>query len=152
MPFIPMNLNDSQETRPVSSGKYDVVVSSCEETKTKAEGRPQFKMSLAIECRADAPNVMHYASIPSEGDDIDKAKFKALLLRRLMALFQVPVNPKGIDTEKLAMEFVGKRASVELSLTEPDDNGNVYNRLMVPKLKAEGEEGRGRASPPKRAA
>jgi len=152
MPFIPMDLNETQESRPVPSGKYDVVIATCEETKTKAEGRPQFKMSLAIEGQPTAPNCTHYASIPSEGDDPDKAKFKALLLKRLMALFGVPIDPKGIDTEKLAMAFVGKRASAELSMTEPDDSGNVYNRLMVPRLKAEGEVSKGKFAPPKRAA
>jgi hypothetical protein len=152
MPFIPMNLEAVKESAPVPSGKYDVIIATCEETKTKAEGRPQFKMSLAIQGHENAPNCTHYQSIPSEMDAPDKVQFKMLLLKRMMALFQIPINPKGFDTSELAMQFVGKTATVELGLSEPDDSGNVYNRLVVPRMKAEGEQTKGKFSPPKRAA
>ena len=38
---------------------------------------------------------------------------------------------------RLAMEMVGATANAEVNLSDPDDNGNVYNRLVVPRIREE---------------
>jgi hypothetical protein len=149
MPFIPLNLDDAKEARPVPAGRYDLVITSCEETLTKEKQKPQFKMALQIEGHDDAPPVYHYQGIPSESDETQAQQFKMLLLKRFLKLFKVPYSADGFDTDKLAMELVGARANVELQLGEPY-NGNVSNVLVVPKLKD--EEGPGRGKPPARKA
>lgn len=152
MAFIPLNLNDAKESKPVPSGRYDLIVASCEETKSQ-QGKPQFVLSIGIEGHPDAPNVRHYASIPGDGDDADKMKFKILFLKRLLDLFGVKVGADGFDTSEVANQLTGARASAELSLSEPDDRGNVYNNLVVPRLRDEMQPvGRGAPKPPKRAA
>lgn len=133
MPFIPVNLGAAKESRPVKNGVYDLQVVSVEEAKTKA-GAPQLLVSIAIEGHDDTPNVRQYMSLPNNGDEPDKAKFKALLLKRFFTLFGVPVRADGFDTEAL----LGARARGELTITEPDDNGNIYNRVTVPRLRDEG--------------
>lgn len=149
MPFIPLNLDDAKEAKPVPGGHYDLVITSCEETLTKEKQKPQFKMAIQIEGHDDAPPVYHYQGIPSESDEPQAQQFKMLLLKRFLKLFNVPYSAEGIDTEKLAMDLVGSRANAELQLGEPY-NGNVSNVLVVPRLKDEGHTNAGRGTPPKR--
>lgn len=152
MPFIPLNLDDAKEAKPVPAGKYDLVITTCEETTTKTAGKPQFKMAIQIEGHDDAPPVFHYQGIPSEQDEPQAMSFKMLLLKRFLKLFKVAYGSEGFDTEKLAMELIGARANAELQLGEPY-NGNVSNVLVVPRLKdEEGPQHAGRGSPPKRKA
>ena len=132
MPFIPINLNEAEEPKPVVHGKYDLVVSACEETLTREQQKPQFKVTILIQGHDDAPPVWHYVGIPGTDEEPDKAKFKALLLRRFLNLFKVSYDPSGFDTEKIAMEIVGATANAELQISEY--NGNTSNVLIVPKL------------------
>ena len=143
---IPLNLNEVQESRPVPNGRYNVVIASAEENKSKA-GNDQIVVSLGIEGHADAPNVSHWISIPGAGDE--KAAFKLLMMKRFLNAFKIPYDDSGFDVQ----DFVGATASLDLTLSEPDDNGNTYNRLQLPKLPSEGNEGTVRstaARPPKR--
>lgn len=152
MPFIPMNLNDAVEAKPVPHGKYDVVIAACEITKTKEKQKDQFRVQLAIEGHDDAPNVFEYVQIPDLEDEAKSRDFKALLLRRFLTLFGVKIDPAGFDPEPLAMELVGARANVELKQEEyPVGSGTMNNKLVVPRLKAEespGSASAGRGSPP----
>jgi len=148
MPFIPVDVGSVQEAKPVTQGMYDLVITTCEETVTRESKKPQFRISLGIEGHTEAPNVSHFMSIPAEGDDAGKTSFKVLLIKRFCTLFGVPMRADGIDTAALAMEMVGKRARAEVTLSEPDDNGNVYNRLNIPKMRDESTAGV--PKPPKR--
>jgi len=147
MPFIPLNLDDAQESKPVPLGRYDVVVASCEEVPTKKDpSKTQFKMMLTIDGHEDAAPIFHYQGIPTEND------FKALLMRRFLTLFGVKYDPAGFDPELLAMELIGARAKVELRTKEYE--GTINNEMIIPPLK--GEEGpqnagKGAGKPPKRA-
>lgn len=149
MPFIPMNLNEVEEAKPVAHGKYDLVITACDEVLTKEQQKPQFKVQILISGHDEAPPIWHYVGIPAEGDEPDKAKFKALLLRRFLNLFKVSYSSDGFDTEKLAMEMVGATANAELQ--QQEYNGNTSNVLIVPRLQTEAAV-RGVARPPKRAA
>lgn len=145
---IPLNLNEVQESRPVPNGRYDLVVASAEETTSKA-GAPQIKVSLGIEGHDTAPNVSHYISLPGSGDEPNKAQFKALLLKRFLTAFNIPFDSDGFNVD----DFPGATARCELTMSEPDDNGNVYNRLQLPRIASEGNEGVARstaAKPPRR--
>ncbi len=78
-----------------------------------------------------------FISLPHEEDEPKSANFKLLLLKRFLVLFNIPVPRDGIDTDRLAMEMVGATANAEVNLSDPDDNGNVYNRLVVPRIREE---------------
>jgi hypothetical protein len=141
MAFIPVNLDDAVEQRPASAGNYNLQITAAQEVKTgpnsKHPGSPQFKVTIGFPDDPNTPNLTQFISLPSEYDDRDQALFKMLLLKRFLALFNIGYDSAGIDTEKLCMEMVGATANAAVSLTEPDDNGNVYNRLIVPRMRDE---------------
>lgn len=147
---IPLNLSDVQESRPVPNGRYDLVIASAEEAKTK-KGADQIKVSLGIQGADTAPNVTHFISLPNGEDDAQKANFKMLLLKRFLHAFRIPYDSDGFNVD----DFAGSTASCDLMLSEPDESGNIYNRLQLPRLPTEGNEGTVKqhstaARPPKR--
>lgn len=141
MTFIPVNFDDAQEPQPVGAGRYDLQITACEIAKTgpnsKVPGSPQFRVSVAIQGEDNAPNITQFISLPNENDEAKSANFKVLLLKRWLVLFNVPFDSSGIDTERMSMEMVGATANAEVQLSEPDDSGNVYNRIIVPRIKNE---------------
>ena len=144
MPHIPLNLGDDlKETKPAPAGVYDLMITEASDGVSK-NGKPQIVVSIGFETIPDTPNLRHYISLPAKDDDADKAKFKALLLKRFLILFNVPHTAEGFDVEAMA----GAKAKAEVTQTEPDDSGNIYNRLQVPKFKDE-PAGKGAAKPPK---
>lgn len=150
MALIPVNFDEVTELKPVVNGRYNLTVSACEKTFTKEGSKPQLKLSVGIDGQDGAPNITHFIGIPSEKDtEKEKLDFKALLVKRNCMLFGVPLTN---DDEQLALSFVGARASnVEVTQSEPTPTGEVYNRIMVPKLKGEGQPkaAGGAARPPK---
>ena len=138
MTFVPIDFNSVEETKPVDAGRYDLIIAACDVTKTgdksKVPGTDQFKVSIGIEGEDNAPNISHYITLLNGQEEKSSANFKILLLKRFLHLFKIPYDPQGIDLEQIAMEMVGCRANAEVSLSEPDDNGNVYNRLVVPRI------------------
>ena len=146
--LIPIDVGAAVESKPVPVGTYGLQITDAQEVKSQ-KGKPQFKVSLAIEGHDDAPNVTHFISLPDTADEAGTQKFKVLLLKRFLVMFGLPV-PNAIDTEKMAMGMVGAKAKGELGLSEPTDNGTVYNRLQVPYLKDEQGGKQGVPPPPKR--
>ena len=146
--LIPVDVGAAIEQKPVPNGTYDLQITDCVDGKSQ-KGKPQLAMSIAIEGHEDAPNVRHWVSFPADGDDADTVKFKTLLLKRFLTLFKQPI-PNAIDTEKLAMSLVGAKARAEVILDKPDDAGNVYNRLTVPRIREESQVAGAVAKPPKR--
>lgn len=138
---IPVDLGSVVESKPVPAGKYDLTVAGVEEGKSQ-KGMPQLKVSIGINGHDDAPNVSHYVSLPSPGDE--KSQAKALFLKRFLEAFKIPHDGGGFDTD----DFPGATASLELILSEPDDNGNVYNRLNLPRLQDANATGRKAPPPP----
>jgi hypothetical protein len=141
MTYIPVNFDDAVESKPAQPGKYNLQITKCELTKTGPNsahpGTPMFKVTIGFTDNANTPNITHFATLPNEDDLPEKALGKALFLKRFLALFSVPYDRGGIDTEQLPMDMVGCSAYAEVSLSEPDDSGNVYNRLQIPRIKGE---------------
>src|ERR1035437_9654342 len=138
MPFIPTDFSGAVEPKPVPLGRYDVVISSAEDTLTKGgdgkEQKPQIKCMLLIEGHDDAPAIFHYIGTPSVNDK-DGGKFQTLLFKRFMAAFKQPLDENGIDTEALAMSLPGSRANLELK--QQVYNEMISNVLVIPALKAD---------------
>lgn len=142
MTFVPVNFDEAQEAKPASAGSYQLQITAAEETVTgpnsKHPGSPQLKVTLGFEDQANTPNITQFLSLPNEHDDGNQANFKALLLKRFLTHFKVPFAANGIDTDAICMEMIGASARTEVTLTEPDDSGNVYNRVKIPRLRTEG--------------
>ena len=146
---IPIDVGAAQESKPVPNGVYDLQITEANDGKSKA-GNPQLSISIGIVGHEDAPNLRHFVSFPVPGEEASKTSYKTLLLKRFLTAFGQPI-PNSIDTEKLAMSLVGAKAKLEVTLSEPDvESGNVYNRLMVPRLRDEGSSTVRVPPPPKR--
>lgn len=141
MTFIPVNLDDAIEQQPAKAGEYNLQITAAQETQTgpnsKVPGSPQLKVTVGFPDEPNTPNMTQFISLPNEHDDRDQALFKMLLLKRFLTLFNIPYDKGGIDTEKLCMEMVGATTVAAVTLTEPDDKNNVYNRLVVPRMRDE---------------
>ena len=141
MTYIPANFDDAKEPQPVGGGRYNLQITEAVEVKSgqnsKRPGSPQFRVSIGFPDEQNVPNMTQWISLPHEEDEAKSANFKLLLLKRFLVLFNIPVPRDGIDTDRLAMEMVGATANAEVNLSDPDDNGNVYNRLVVPRIREE---------------
>jgi hypothetical protein len=143
MTFIPANFDDAIESQPVAAGRYELQIMECKQTvsgpNSKNPGAPQFRVTIAFtDPDLNAPNLTQFISLPAENDEVRTAQYKVLLLKRFLELFRIPYDRGGIDTERMAMDMVGCTATAEVQLTEPDpENGNVYNRLVVPRIRDE---------------
>jgi hypothetical protein len=151
MTFIPVNFEEVVEPKAAAAGSYDLQITACKVTKTgeksKRPGSPQYEVTIGFEGEPNVPNLRQYISLPHEEDEPNSANFKALLLKRFLVAFKVPFQANGFDIEGLAMEMVGATARLEVALDQPDANGNVYNRLVVPRIPGEAA---GRGSPGRR--
>jgi hypothetical protein len=144
--FIPVNLGEAKERKPVVNGKYDVTIQEVDTESRTKEGKPQIIVSLSIGGHEmDAPNVRYFMGIPSDKDNADQRGFKILNAARFMQAFGFD-SKDGIDTDAL----LGKSATLELVKSEPDDQGRVFNRINLPYLRDENAPKAGVAKPPKR--
>jgi hypothetical protein len=148
MAKIVVNLADPSvaEPKPVPVGMYDLEITSAEATNSQ-KGAPQVEVHIGIIGHEDAPIVRHYISLPKEGEEPGKTKTKLLFGKRFCALFKIPYDETGFDTD----DFQGSKARCELTTEERD--GNTYNKLNLPRLKDEGSLGvspKTVAKPPKR--
>lgn len=134
---IELDFDKAIEPQPMPAGRYPLQVTAAKVAESKA-GKPQIVASLGFvggsEEEQNAPNITHYISLPSDEDEPKSANFKVLLLKRFLVLFNVPFDSGRIDVEGLAYNMLGANANAEVELTEPDDKGNVYNRLKLPRI------------------
>jgi len=129
--FINMDLGGTVEPKPVAAGRYDLTIARAEYREDKGD----IDVSIGIDGHeSDAPNIRHFISLPKPDDDAGKVGFKKLFLKRFLVQFSIPYDEaSGFNIEDLA----GSRANVQVTLTEPDANGAVYNRLNLDRLPSE---------------
>lgn len=137
--FISMNLGEVAEPKPVAPGRYQLTISDAKYRDAKKD----IEVSIGIDGHLDAPNIRHFISLPKAEDDAGKTNFKQLMLKRFLVQFGIPFS----DTEGFEVsDFAGATADVQLNLSEPDDNGAVYNRMQFDKLRDEPTERAPKAS------
>jgi hypothetical protein len=140
MPFIPVNLDETVEQKPVAKGNYELMITGSKLTETgensKHPGAPMFKVTLGFtDPEISAPVISHYVTLPYEGDE--NANFKLLMLKRFLVAFKIPYSSEGIDPEALATEMIGCTATLPVGLSEPNDNGDIYNNIQIPRIRDE---------------
>lgn len=140
MPFINANMDEVQEQKAAPNGNYELQITGAQNTvtgeKSKNPGAPMIKVTLGFtDPEVNAPVITHYITLPFEGDD--NAAFKLLLLKRFMSAFGLAWSSEGIDTEALAFDMVGRTAILEVGQTEPNDSGDIFNNIKVPRLRDE---------------
>lgn len=140
MTFIPVNLDETVEQKPVVKGKYELMITGSKLTETgensKHPGAPMFKVTLGFtDPDIQAPVINHFITLPYEGDD--NANFKLLMLKRFLVAFNIPYSNEGIDPEALAVEMVGHTATLDVGQSEPNENGDIYNNIQIPRIRDE---------------
>lgn len=147
--FIPLDVTGVQEPKAVGNGRYDLSISSAEETRSK-NNKPMIVVYVNIDGHPDSPAIRHNVSLVEDKDEAKTKVFKMLLIRRFLTLFKIPYDSNGFNVE----DFVGARAdNAELKLGEVDEKGNQYNELVLPRMASEPTAGRPTlvARPPKTA-
>lgn len=140
MTFINVNFDDAVEANAVPEGRYDLQIVQAEVKQTGPNstnpGRDQLVFSIGFQdTELNAPNIRHFVSLPHPDDEPDKARFKALNLKRFLVAFEVPFESNGIDLEAITFEALGKTASnVHVTQEAGQDGTSVYNRINLPKL------------------
>ena len=141
MSFIQMDFAGVKEPQAVAPGRYGLTITTAQHRSDKND----LVVSMGIEGHTDAPNVRHFISLPKKEDEADKVYFKKLMLNRFLVQFKIPFDASnGFNLE----DFVGAHATAQLTLSEPDDSGNIYNRLQLDKMPAEGTNSAGSRLPP----
>ena len=144
MPVIQTNLGDVHEPKPVPPGRYALTISEAEHN----EEKQYIRVSIGIDEHLDSPNVTHFISLRKPDDEDGKGAFKELMQKRFLVAFGIPHEETSFDTD----EFAGATAELELTLSEPDDQNRVFNRLVLPRLMDEEQQNSKpkASSPPKR--
>ncbi len=144
MPFISVNANEAQEPQPVANGRYDLTIASCESVMSKSD-KPMLKARINIDGHDDAPSILHHAMIPQTVEDVKG--FQGTMFKRFTTSFGVKLPPEGFDSEKVAMELVGARAS-GIEVRQKEYEGNISNEIVLPRMKDEAAASKGRGTPP----
>lgn len=142
MTFIPMNLDEAVETQPVARGNYLCQITGAKVGESgensKHPGSPLIKVTIGLPDEPNASVIQHYLSLPFEGDE--NAKFKTLMVKRFAVAFNVPLGDGGIDPEDFAREMIGQTATLEVTQREPNDNGDIFNEVKIPRLRGEEQQ------------
>jgi hypothetical protein len=143
MPFIPANLDDAVEQKPAPKGKYELQITGATMTETgensKHPGAPMIKVTLGFtDLSVNAPVITHFITLPFEGDE--NANFKLLMLKRFLVAFKIPYSSEGIDTDTLVQEMPGQTAELDVGLSEPNENGDIFNRVQIPRIRDEAQK------------
>lgn len=148
MSFLPENLNDIAEPKPAPVGTYELQITAAEERVTgensKHPGAPMIRVTLGFtDTELNAPNIGHFITLPYEGDD--NTAFKLLMLKRFLSHFKTPYTS---NLEELCLSLVGQSALTEVGLGTPNETGDVFNNIRIPKWRDEVTGGSGK--PPAR--
>lgn len=153
MSFVELNFEDAVEPQPLPKGRYPTQITAAQVKQTSERsanpGRDQIVVTVGFtgptKEEQNAPTVNHYISLPHPDDDDKKNNFKVLQFKRFLTAYSIPYESGSMDLEAICFEMIGAQADIEVTLSDPDDNGNVYNRLQMPRIR---EEAGGRYSPP----
>lgn len=139
---IELDFDNVLESKPLPKGRYDTQIVAAEVKESgpnsKNPGRPMFQFTIGFTGPTKeeqvAPTVRHFVSIPHPDDEPKSADFKLLMLKRFLVAYNIPFS-NSFDPEDVAFNSIGATAQVEVDLTEPNDSGDVYNRIVTPRLR-----------------
>lgn len=129
MPFITLPIADVKEPKAVAEGEYELRIIDAEDTESK-KGNPMTVVKIALEQHPDAYPIRHYITYPSDDTPPDQINMRVLDIKRFLTCFGVAFEGNGFNTEDL----VGQTGRCMVTQEDGDD-GNVYNRLRLPRLK-----------------
>lgn len=128
MSFVKIDLKNAKEPEPVPEGEYDLRIVKVMDTETKKK-EPMTVVTLRVEDQGfpNAAAVQEFITYPNGGQYDD---LRALQLKRLLTLFDVPFDESGFDSADL----MGKTGRCFLTQEEGDD-GVLRNKMKLPRIK-----------------
>jgi hypothetical protein len=136
MSFIEISgLGDVQEDQVQPEGDYNLIV--VDRFTYQKEGASNYiiRIKHAIEGIDNALPVTLWLSLPGPDDEPDILKFKLKNLARYLHTASIPFEGNGFNDEDIE---IGTTFTCHVTCSEPDDNGNVYNNIQLPRLPYEG--------------
>lgn len=148
MPFIAMPLDQAKEDELCPEAEYELRISDVQDKDSK-RGDPMLQIMIDITNPPDgisnpAP-IFHYISMPTEHDEPKSFQYKLRMIRRLLAVFNIPFEANGFNTEDL-MGAEGECLVAQEERTKEGDSGNrigtgEYSHVMrLPKFANEVDE------------
>lgn len=139
MTFIAVNFDDAVEPTIAPQGRYELLITEAKAVETgpnsKNPGSPMLRVSIGFPENVEYQTFNHFIMLPTGDEDKKTLNNRVLGLKRFLVMFGVPFDNHGIDVEQITMEMVGCRANGEVRQTEPNADGNVYNSLVVPRIR-----------------
>jgi len=131
MPFIDVALDDAAELEVVEEGEYELQIAKAEDGESKAGNLMTTVYIKILDAPiANASLVRHWITYPDESTPPEQRAMRLIDIKRFLVLFNIIHDGNGFNSEDL----VGATARC-LVIQEEADDGNVYNRLRLPKLK-----------------
>jgi|TARA_R100001530_G_scaffold133764_1_gene107632 hypothetical protein len=128
------DLDQDYEGKPVPEGEYSLRCVSCEKRQSKAD-KPMLQIMIVVDEQVEGvPNINpinHFISLAQKKDDTDTKSFKMQMLTRFLVCFGIPFEADGFAEE----DIVGATANCFVEQDEPNDNGDIYNSLRLPRVK-----------------
>lgn len=128
MGYVKIDLSKTKEPEVVPEGEYNVRIVKVVDTETKKKGEPMTTLTLRIEDAGPDASVFNEFMLYPNGGEYDN--MRALNIKRTLALFDVPYDGSGFDSQDL----LSKEAKVLLT-QEMGDDGIIRNRMRVPRMK-----------------
>lgn len=125
MPFISESLDDVTEAKPAREGEYDLRIIKAEEKPSKL-GKIMAEVIIAFDDQVEAPPIRHYMVKWNSDTPADQIRMRKLEFKRFFACFHI--NP-----ESEVEDWVGATGR-SLVTQEEGEDGNMYNRLKLPRL------------------
>jgi len=132
MPYISVALDDAKEGEPVPEGEYELRIVKAEDGESK-KGNPMTTVMIRIE-NAGIPNaapVRHWITYPTAQTPADQVNMRLLDIKRFLVCFGIPFDGHGFDSADLE----GATGRCMLTQEQNEENGEIYNRLRLPRLK-----------------
>lgn len=132
MPFISVPIDDAKEMEAVPEGEYDLRIIKAEDGESK-KGNPMTTVMLRIE-NAGIPNpapVRHWITHVTADTPEDQKAMRLLDTARFLQCFGIPHESHGFNSDDLE----GATGTCMLTQEENEENGEVYNRLRLPRLR-----------------
>lgn len=139
MPFIQAPLAEVKEDVQVPEGEYDLrVVDVKVRESEKDDINTVYALTIAVESDEfpNAQPVRHWLTIPKPSHEYADLMWRSL--KRFLHCFGIPFEANGFDDGDLE----GATGRCFVGVAEPDEQGNTYNELRLPRLPQEEDTGK----------
>jgi len=162
MAFVELEAGDAQEAESVPEDTYELEIISFVPTVSKkakeagwdieARGPNMYVADFAVNSEEfpHARTVRSYFSLPMPDDEKKAKDFKTLNLVRLFQAFGINYKLEGGNIGFDDEDPVGSRGTCLLTLGEPNDNGDRYNELVLPRAKEDAADSSTGSAKPRR--